>query len=219
MSLDPILLIGGSGVVGRHAARYLRAAAPGVPLLIGGRNLAKARKAAEEVGHAAGVALDLAAPDVGIGDQEVCAVAVLLRDEALSGFRFARRRSLPYIGISTGIEEIGIEVAGFMQDPTRSAMTDLSAALQKVRRQGAATRVLKSTFRQGRAWCRLTLPAAAARALGAISRNPAAGGARIDGGRADRRSSFAGPGVLDFSTITLTRGRAPRCDTVCAQAV
>jgi hypothetical protein len=40
--------------------------------------------------------------------------AVLLRDEALSGFRFARERGLPYIGISTGIDEIGPEVAGFM---------------------------------------------------------------------------------------------------------
>lgn len=122
MSPDPILLIGGSGIVGRHAARYLRAAAPGVPLLIGGRNLAKARKVAEEVGHAGGITLDLAASDLGIGDQSVSAVAVLLRDGRLSGFRFARRQGLPYIGISTGIDEIGPEVAGFMQDPTRSAV-------------------------------------------------------------------------------------------------
>ena len=122
MSPDPILLVGGSGIVGRHAARYLRAAAPDVPLLIGGRNLAKAQKVAEEVGYADGIALDLAAPDLGIGDQAVSAVAVLLRDEALSGFRFARRRGLPYMGISTGIDEIGPEVAGFMQDPTRSAV-------------------------------------------------------------------------------------------------
>ncbi|MET4423260.1 NAD(P)-dependent oxidoreductase [Bradyrhizobium sp. RT3a] len=122
MSLNPILLIGGSGVVGRHTARYLRSAAPDVPLLIGGRNLASARRVAEEVGHAAGVALDLTAPDLGIDDQEVSAVAVLLRDEARSGFRFARKRSLPYIGISTGIDEIGPEVAGFMQDSTRSAV-------------------------------------------------------------------------------------------------
>ncbi len=33
----PILLVGGSGVVGREAARRLRAAYPDVPLLIGGR--------------------------------------------------------------------------------------------------------------------------------------------------------------------------------------
>ncbi|MDI4238587.1 NAD(P)-dependent oxidoreductase [Bradyrhizobium sp. Arg237L] len=66
--------------------------------------------------------LDLAAPDLGIGGQSVSAVAVLLRDEALSGFRFARGRGLPYIGISTGIDEIGPEVAAFMQDPTRSTV-------------------------------------------------------------------------------------------------
>ena len=122
VSQDPILLIGGSGIVGRHAARYLRAAAPDVPLLIGGRNLAKAQQVADEVGHAAAISLDLAASDLGIGEQAVSAVAVLLRDGRLSGFRFARRRGLPYIGISTGIDEIGLEVAGFMQDPKRSAL-------------------------------------------------------------------------------------------------
>ncbi|MDI4234204.1 NAD(P)-dependent oxidoreductase [Bradyrhizobium sp. Arg237L] len=122
MSLDPILLIGGSGIVGRHTARYLRATAPDVPLLIGGRNLSKARKIAGEVGQAEGVMLDLTADDLSIGGQSVSAVAVLFRDEALSGFRFARKRGQPYIGISTGISEIGPEVAGFMQDPTRSAV-------------------------------------------------------------------------------------------------
>lgn len=122
MPLDPVLLIGGSGMVGRHTARYLRAAAPDLPLLIGGRNQLKARQVAQEIGGARAMALDLAAPDLGIGDEAVSAVAVLLRDETLSGFRFARRRALPYIGISTGIEEIGPEVAGFMRDPTRSAV-------------------------------------------------------------------------------------------------
>jgi len=37
MSPHPILLIGGSGVIGRSTARQLRAAYPDVPLLIGGR--------------------------------------------------------------------------------------------------------------------------------------------------------------------------------------
>ena len=101
MSPDPILLVGGSGIVGRHAARYLRAACQEVPLLIGGRNLARAQTIAEGVGNADGMSLDLAAHDLGIGDRPVSAVAVLLRDEAMSGFRFAREPGLPYIGIAT----------------------------------------------------------------------------------------------------------------------
>ena len=122
MPLAPILLIGGSGMVGRHAARYLREARPDVPLLIGGRSLIKAQMIAEEIGNADAVTLDLKAHDLGIGERAVSAVAVLLRDEVLSGFRFARMRGLPYIGISTGIDELGPEVASFMQDPAGAAV-------------------------------------------------------------------------------------------------
>ena len=38
MSLDAILLVGGSGVAGRWTAQNLRAANPDAPLLIGGRD-------------------------------------------------------------------------------------------------------------------------------------------------------------------------------------
>ena len=61
MSSHPILLIGGSGIVGRWTARFLREAHPDVPLLIGGRDLAKAERAASEIGNAQGVLVDLAA--------------------------------------------------------------------------------------------------------------------------------------------------------------
>ena len=59
MSPHPILLIGGSGIVGRWTARLLRAAHSAAPLLIGGRDLSRARAAAAEVGAAEGVVIDL----------------------------------------------------------------------------------------------------------------------------------------------------------------
>ena len=52
----PILLIGGSGVVGRRTARLLRDANPDAKLLIGGRDLARAQQVAAEIGSAEGVA-------------------------------------------------------------------------------------------------------------------------------------------------------------------
>lgn len=52
MTHAPILLAGGSGVIGRATARFLRAAHPHVPLLVGGRTLAKAEEAAAEFGNA-----------------------------------------------------------------------------------------------------------------------------------------------------------------------
>ena len=117
MPLHPILLIGGSGVVGRWTARFLRAAHPDAPLLIGGRDLAKAEEAAAEVGGAEGVVVDLAADDLGLGGRPVSAVAILFTDERIAGLRFARSRRVPHISISPGIIEIAPEVAAYMHDP------------------------------------------------------------------------------------------------------
>lgn len=91
-------------------------------MLIGGRNLAKAREVAQQLGKAKGVAINLRAEDLGLGERAVSAVAVLMRDEAQAGFRFARARGLPHIGIASGIEEIGFEAADFMQNPASAAV-------------------------------------------------------------------------------------------------
>jgi hypothetical protein len=117
MSTDPILLIGGSGIVGRWAARFLRAAHPDVPLLIGGRDLAKADQAASEPGYAQAVAIDLSAGDLGLGERPVRAVATLFTDERIAGLRFAQSRGVPHISISPGINEIAPEVAAYIHKP------------------------------------------------------------------------------------------------------
>ncbi len=116
MSLVPILLVGGSGTVGRWTARFLRAAHPSVPLLIGGRDLAEAARAAEMSG-AQGVALDLTAEDLGLGERLVSAVAVLFTDERVATLRFAQARGVPHLSISPGIGELGPEVAAYIHRP------------------------------------------------------------------------------------------------------
>ncbi|RYE89705.1 MAG: NAD(P)-dependent oxidoreductase, partial [Myxococcales bacterium] len=122
MSQRPVLLIGGSGIVGRWAARYLREAHPAVPLLLGGRDLARAREAAAGLGQAEGVAVDLAREDLGLGERPVSAVAVLFTDERVAGLRFAQSRGVPYLSISPGLNEIGPEVAAYIHRPTASAV-------------------------------------------------------------------------------------------------
>ena len=117
MSSDPILLIGGSGVIGRSTARFLRAAHHGVPLLIGGRELARAEGVATEFGNAEGVVVDLAADDLGLGERLVSAVAVLPKDDRIAGLRFAQARGVPHLSISGGITEIGPEVAAYIHRP------------------------------------------------------------------------------------------------------
>ncbi len=117
MSPHPLVLVGGSGAVGRWAARFLRAAHPDLPLLIGGRDLGKAQAAAAEVGGAEGVALDLAAEGLGLGGRPVSAVAVVLRDEGVAGLRFAQAHGVPHVSISPGVHEIAPEVAAYMHGP------------------------------------------------------------------------------------------------------
>jgi len=117
MSLAPILLVGGSGVVGRWTTRYLRGSHPEVPLLIGGRDREKAEQVAAAAGNAEGVAIDWAAADLGLGARPVSAVAVYFTDERIAGLRFAQSRRVPHISISAGINEIGPEVAAYIHQP------------------------------------------------------------------------------------------------------
>lgn len=122
MTIAPILLMGGSGSIGRRTADALRAVHPSVPLLIGGRDPSKASDAAEEIGNAEGVALDLEAHDLGLGDRPVRAVAIFYFDPRHAGLRYAHARNLPYLGISSGIFEIAPEVAINMQRPQAAAI-------------------------------------------------------------------------------------------------
>ena len=122
MSLDPILLMGGSGSIGRQTARALHAIYPDVPLLIGGRDLTRAQNAAAEIGNAQGVEIDTACADLGLGQQKVSAVVVLYKDHSLAGLRFAQSQGVPHLSISSGIFEIAPEIASFMNAPDASAV-------------------------------------------------------------------------------------------------
>ncbi|MDQ1081487.1 hypothetical protein [Pseudoroseomonas cervicalis] len=119
---DPILLVGGSGAVGRWTARHLRQAHPDLPILLGGRDLARARDAAAAIGGAEAVAVDLAAADLGLGGRAVGAVAVLFADPRLATLRFAQARGVPHLSISLGLFEIGPEIALHTHRPQASAV-------------------------------------------------------------------------------------------------
>lgn len=118
MLQHPILLIGGSGIVGRWTARFLRTAHPDVPLLIGGRDLEKAKEAAANIGNAEGVEIDLADDDLGLAGRPIAASAIFFTDTTTAALRCAQRRRVPYISISPALHEVGPEVAAYMQRPT-----------------------------------------------------------------------------------------------------
>ncbi|WP_251977155.1 NAD(P)-dependent oxidoreductase [Salinicola avicenniae] len=118
MSFDPILLIGGAGIVGRQTAELLRSAHPGVPLLIAGRNLEKASEAAASLGHAEGVKIDFADDDLGLAGRPISAMAIFFTDVTTAALRFAQRRGVPYLSISPALHEVGPDIAAYMQRPT-----------------------------------------------------------------------------------------------------
>lgn len=122
MSFDPILLLGGSGAIGRQTARALRTTHPDVPLLIGGRDLAKAQKAAAEVSGSQGVVVDPTCADLGLGRRKISTVVVLYKDHMLAGLRFAQSRGVPHLSISSGVFEIAPEIASFMHAPSAAAV-------------------------------------------------------------------------------------------------
>jgi hypothetical protein len=114
--------MGGSGAIGRWTTRFLRSAHPGLPLLIGGRDLTKAKEAAARIDNAEGTALELAAADLGLGGRPVSAVAVLFSDESLAGLRFAQANGVPHLSISSGIYEIAPEIAAFIHKPNTAPL-------------------------------------------------------------------------------------------------
>lgn len=122
MSFNPILLLGGSGSIGKQTARALRATYPDVPLLIGGRDLTRAQRAAAEIGNAQAIVPDMNAAELGLEDKQISAVVVLYKDHSLASLRFALARGIPHLSISSGVFEIAPEVASFMQSPTASAV-------------------------------------------------------------------------------------------------
>ncbi|WP_280562910.1 NAD(P)-dependent oxidoreductase [Chromohalobacter sp. 48-RD10] len=122
MTLDPILLIGGAGIVGRQAARFLREMYPELPLLIGGRDLARAQQAAAGIGNAEGVAVDLTAQDLDLGERPVSAIAIFFTDTTTAALQFAQRRGVPYLSVSPAMTEVGPEIAAHMHRPNASAV-------------------------------------------------------------------------------------------------
>ncbi|MBZ4412719.1 NAD(P)-dependent oxidoreductase [Myxococcus sp. MISCRS1] len=119
----PVLIIGGSGVVGSMAAQTLRRFHPELPITIGGRDVARAEAVAQKLGHADAVRVDLSRGDLGLPEgRGYSAVVLFVKDHTLNALRFAQARGIPHLGISTALFEVAPEVAYFMNAPQRSAV-------------------------------------------------------------------------------------------------
>ncbi|KUF18167.1 hypothetical protein [Streptomyces silvensis] len=108
---ESVLILGGTGQAGARAAAFLRQWHPALPLTIAGRDIGRARRVADELGTATAVTTDLRRGDLGLpADHHYSAVIAALWDNHLNGLRYAQRRGLPYLSISSGLTDIAPEV-------------------------------------------------------------------------------------------------------------
>ncbi|QSQ27214.1 NAD(P)-dependent oxidoreductase [Pyxidicoccus parkwayensis] len=114
----PVLIVGGSGIVGSQAARTLRRLHPTLPITIGGRDLDKAHAVAKDLGNADAVRVDLERRDLGQPEgRAFSAVVMFVKDDTLNSMRYAQAKGLPYLSISTGLFEVGPEVGQYIHQP------------------------------------------------------------------------------------------------------
>lgn len=117
-TIDPILILGGSGSLGSGIARTLRQLQPGIPITITGRDRARAETVATAIGGADIAAVDLGRSDLGLpADARFSAVITCLRDLSLVTMRYAQDRGIPYFALSDAVFELGPTVAQFAHRP------------------------------------------------------------------------------------------------------
>jgi len=123
--MKPILLIGGYGITGQKTARQLRLRHPHAPLAIAGRNLGAAQAFADELGNATAYAADISGtvPNLGLPHGEFSAMAVFLMDETGDALRFASDHAIPYVSLTGGAFEMGMQLVMGMQAMSNCSVT------------------------------------------------------------------------------------------------
>lgn len=104
---NQVLLVGGYGVVGHQLAKIIRQEHPDLPLILGGRTLAAAQRAAAELGNANGLKIDIADPDpLAAATSGIRAVVAVANDPHCTLMRSAIARGVPLIDITKWTEKL-----------------------------------------------------------------------------------------------------------------
>jgi predicted dinucleotide-binding enzyme len=121
-SKDPVLLIGGSGIVGVRAARALRKLAPDLPIVIAGRDARKAAAVAGDVGGpTTSLVVDLKRNDLALPTSSAfSAVLVFVKDLEMRTLRYAQDKGTPYVAFSDFAFDIAPTIGLFVHAPKRA---------------------------------------------------------------------------------------------------
>ena len=119
----PVLILGGTGMVGNQTVKILRQLYPDLPIAIASRNKDKCQTLATEVGNAVAVQADVGQTGLGLAEgASYSAVVALLKENTLNPLRYAQANGLPYISMADGAFEIGPAVARYMYKPNSAPM-------------------------------------------------------------------------------------------------
>lgn len=106
----PVLLIGGYGKSGSQTARLLRHRNPSLPLVLAGRRPLEGEAFAAELGDTSVAKVDFGAPGLGLASTEFAAMVLFAKDHTGRSLEFAGSHGIPYLSISSGAFEIGLDM-------------------------------------------------------------------------------------------------------------
>lgn len=124
--MKPVLILGGTGMVGSRVAAFLRQLHHDLPLAIAARGQEKARALAAELGRAQAVLPDLTRGDLGLDPAAFSAVVTVVKDTTLNPLRYAQAHGLPYVTMADGAFEISPAVARFIHRPAAAPILQAS---------------------------------------------------------------------------------------------
>jgi NADPH2:quinone reductase len=130
-SKSPVLLIGGSGIVGVRAAAALRKLVPELPIVIAGRDRAKAAAVAGETGGpTTSLVVDLSRDDLGLPEGGTySAIVVFLKDASMRTMRYAQNAGVPYVAFSDFAFDVAPLLGMFVHAPSRAPIVPLGHML------------------------------------------------------------------------------------------
>jgi hypothetical protein len=112
---SPVLVLGGTGIVGSRTVKILRQLHPDLPIAIGARDQGRCQALAAEIGNAEATPVDLGRADLGLAPgASYGAVVAVLKENTLNPLRYAQCARLPYISMADGAFEISPAVARFI---------------------------------------------------------------------------------------------------------
>ncbi|HZH03207.1 MAG TPA: NAD(P)-dependent oxidoreductase [Myxococcaceae bacterium] len=119
---SPVLMLGGTGMVGSRASRILRQLYPDLPIAVAARDQSRCRALTAEIGNAEATTVDLERADLGLAPgASYAAVVAMVKENTLNPLRFAQSKGLPYLSMADGAFEIGPAVARYVHRPLSAA--------------------------------------------------------------------------------------------------